>query len=342
MAEKMKTLLDSLDQFIKVLALAQSVHAKDWDIQHVQRALDWGTYFQHVHHRFRTDNPVRSTIETQITERNKELSRYIENYNPIMFDDLHNGRDILCMSLLQNKALPDPTFKYVTELLRNADSKSGESTCSTHIISQKVVSELFLSLPLLAFEKLHELLDNPVLMTQADLLRSSLEKRLQLSEDRQKPSVVSEFLGQISKPRVYHLIEAILLSNEALDLLSDLLLDWVQSDDDHCVGFFMNVNCQVLARLSFMTSKFRNVYINHLVKLGSSMAQDVTCGKWVSDTFKLSFDGLLDHYKHLMEEPEDVKDFVLSNLRTLKSQDGNYDVSGISVWTDILAEIHKT
>ncbi|XP_044161870.1 Fanconi anemia group F protein [Bufo gargarizans] len=347
MAGKLKTLLDNLDQFIEVLALSPSAHAKDWDILHVQRALEWGTYFEHVHHRYKANNSLRNSIEAHLTAKNQELSCCMKNYHDITFDDLGKGRDILCMSLLQNKSLPDPVFKYVTELLRNSDTKGAESTSLTHYISQKVASELLLSLPLLASKGLQEPLDNPVLMTQAELLRSSLEGRLKVSEDNQKSSIVSHFLGRISKPHVYHLVEAVLLSNDALDsehqnLLSDLLLDWVLSNDDLRIGFFLNVKCQGLARLSFMSSRFRHEYMDHLEKLGSSMEPDVNCGKWVSDTFRLSFEGLLDHYKHLMEGPAAVKDSILTKLRALKCQDGNYDVPGIRIWTDVLAEIHET
>lgn len=342
MAGEMKTLLDNLGQFLEVLALSQSVHAKDWDVRHVQRAFEWGAYFQHVHHRFKTNNPLRNSIESHITAKKQELSCYVTNYHHARFDDLGKGKDILCMSLLQNKALPDPVYKYVTELLRNVDPSVAESTRLSHIMSQKVASELLLSLPLWTSQGLQEPWDNPRLRTQADLLRSRLEGRLKVSQDNQKLSVVSTVLGQISKPRVYHLIGAILLSNDHLDSEhQDWVLDGVLSDDDLCVGFFMNVNRQVLATLSFMSSKFRNVYMDHLVRLGSSMEHDVTDGRWVSDAFKLAFDGLMDHYKHLMDGPEDVKDFILTKLQTLKSQDGNYDVPGISVWTDVLAEIHK-
>ncbi|KAM3911592.1 Fanconi anemia group F protein isoform 1-T2 [Leptodactylus fuscus] len=345
MAGKMKSLLDNLDQYIEVLALSQSVHAKDWDVLHVQKALEWGAYFQHVHHRFKANKDVTNSIDAHLSAKNLELSSYIKNYHHVRFDDLGRGRDLLCMSLLQNKAVPDTVFKYVSVLVRNPDSMGAESICLSHGISQKVASELLLSLPLLANEGLHELLDDPIVITQADLLRSSLEGKLKISEDNLKSSIVSDILSRISKPRVYHLIASILLSHDAMDsehrgLFHDLLLDWVLSDGDLFDGFFRNVNCQFLAQLSFKSTKFRNVYMDHLVKLGCSMEQD-TCGKWVGDSFQLSFDGLLDHYKHLMEGPEDVKDSILIKLQTLKSQDGNYEVPGVSIWTDLLAEIHK-
>ncbi|XP_056395843.1 Fanconi anemia group F protein [Hyla sarda] len=345
MAEKMKTLLQNLDHFIEVLALSQSVHTKDWDILHVQGALEWGTYFQHVHHRFKTNNDLRNVIEARLIAKHQELSCYLKTCHHVTFDDLSKGCNILCMSLLQNKALPDPVFKYLTEQLRNSDPKVARSTCVSHIISQKVTSELLLSLPLLT-SKVMDPLDNPVLMAEAELVKSRLEGRLRVSEDGQRLATVSDFLGRVPKPHIYHLIEVILLSNGDIDsedqnLISDVLLDWLLSDNDFFVGFFLTVTCQVLARLSFTSPKFRNVYVDHLVQLGSSMEQDLTCGKWISDKYNLSFDGLLNHYRHLMKGPKDVKHSIVTKLQTLRSKDGNFDVPGISVWTDILAEIHK-
>ncbi|XP_069842940.1 Fanconi anemia group F protein [Dendropsophus ebraccatus] len=347
MAEKTKTLLQNLNLFIEVLALSQSVHTKDWDILHVQRALEWGTYFKHVHNQFEANSPLRNLIEAQLAAKNQELSNYMKNYHYITFDDLSKGWDILFTSLLQNKALPDPVFKYLTELVQNSDPKCTAYTCVSHILSQKVASELLLPLALLSSKGLHDPLDDPVLMTEAELLKSRLERRLKVSEDDQKLGLVSDFLGRISKPRIYHLVEVILLSNGNMDsepqnLISNLLLDWVLSDNGHFVDFSINVTCQVLARFSFMYPKFRDVYMDHLVQLGISMEQEVTCGKWVSNKFNLSFDELLDYYRHLMKGPEDVKYSIVTRLQTLKSQDGNYDVSGISIWTDILAELQKT
>ncbi|XP_069602909.1 Fanconi anemia group F protein-like [Ranitomeya imitator] len=344
MAEKMKTLLDNLDQFLEVLALSQSVHVEDWDILHVQRALEWGTYFQHVHHQYKANKPLRNSIEAHLTRKNQELSEYLKTYHHVTFDDLSKGRNLLSMCLLQNQALPDPIFKYVTELLRNSESKGAESTSVTHVISQKVASQLLLALPILASEGFYELSDNPILMTQSNLLRKRLEGRFEVSEDNQKSSIVSDILGQISRPHVYHLLVAVLLSNKASehqDPISDLLLDWVLSDEDLSGGLFMNVRCQVLARLSFMSFKFRNIYLEYLVKMGSSMEPDLSCRKWVSDSFNLTFDGLMDHYKRLMEGPEDLKGSLITKLRTLKNKDGNYEVPGVSIWTDVLAEIQK-
>ncbi|XP_071979207.1 Fanconi anemia group F protein [Engystomops pustulosus] len=347
MAGKMRSLLDNLDQFVEVLALSRSDHVQDWDMLHVQRAFEWGTYFQHVHHRFMANKPLRNTIKAHLGAKNQELARCMKNYHHIGFDHLDKGRSILAVSLLQNNALPDPLLKYISERIQNSDHRAGDSICFSHVISQKAASELLSSLPLLASKELLEPLDNPVLITQAELLQSSLEGRLKVSEDDQKAFVVSEILDRIPKPHVYHLIVTILLSKEVLDteqkkLLPDLFLDWVLSNNDRSVGLFMNVQCPVLAKLSFMSSKFRNVYWDHLVKIGKSMEQEVTCGKWVSNHFVLSFNELLDRYKHLMKGPEDVKDSVLTKLRTLQRQDGDYDVPGISIWTDVLIEIHQT
>ncbi|XP_063793688.1 Fanconi anemia group F protein isoform X2 [Pseudophryne corroboree] len=344
MAGKLKTMLEHLDHFIEVLVLTRSVHVKDWDVLNVQRALEWGSYFQHVHHKFKYNVSLRNVIDDHLMVKNEELRVIMKNYQPITFNDLGKGKVILCMSLLQNNAVSIHVFKYLVELLRDSNSKDIESLGLHHIISQKVASDLFLSLPLLVF---NEPFGNPVVTTQAEILKSSLEGRLKVLEDNQKLSVLSDVLVGISRPLVYHLIAAMLVSDNALssqqqDMLSKLLLDWLLSNDVTWTGFCLNVSCGVLASLSFRCSKFRSAYLDKLCQLGGGMEQDISSGRWVSNAPALSFDGLIQHFRSLLKVSEDLKDSTLTRLQTLKSQDGDYDVPGISIWTDLLIEIHKS
>ncbi|XP_075043231.1 Fanconi anemia group F protein [Mixophyes fleayi] len=346
MSGKMNTMLENLDHFIEVLALIQSAHVKDWDVLNVQRALEWGSYFQHVHHQFKANISLRNVIEDHLNVKNEELRLYMKNYQHITFNDLGRGKAILCMSLLQNKAVPIHVLKHLLELLRDSDSKAIESLGLQHIISQKAASELFLLLPLFVSDGHREPLDNPVVKTQADILKNMLESRLKVFEDNQKLSVVSDVLSGISQPLVYHLIAVVLTTHGALssshqDCLAELLLDWLLSNDVSWTGFCLNASCQVLASLSLQCSKFRNAYLDCLFKLGGGMEQDLS-GSWVSNAPQLSFDGLIRHFRCLMKGPEDLRDITVTRLHTLKSQDGDYEEPAISIWTDLLIEIHKS
>lgn len=344
MAGKLKSMLENLDHFADVLTLSHTVYAKDWDVLNVQRALEWGSYFQQVYHRFKANDPMRNAIEDHLAAKNEELSFHFKNYKDITFRDLEKGKAIFCMALLHNSAVSTFVFKHLVELLQDSDSQKVDSL--SHIISQKVASELLLSLPMIVCKRSQKLLDDPVLVTQADFLGSSLQRRMKKLEDNQKMSAVSDVLCKLPQPDVYHLIAAV-LSNDAvgtenLDHLHDLILEWLLSNDAAWTGFCSNVNHQVLARLSSRFFKFRQTYLNYLVKLGRGMEQDFAFGMWASKTPKLSFHEFLEHFRYLLKGPQDLGECTLTRLQTLKCQDGDYEVSGISIWTDILMELNKS
>ncbi|XP_018417009.1 PREDICTED: Fanconi anemia group F protein [Nanorana parkeri] len=346
MAGKLKSMLENLDHFVDLLTWSHTVYAKDWDVLNVQRARQWGSYFQQVYHRFKANDPIRNAIEDHLAAKNEELKVCFKNYKDITFRDLEKGKAILCMALLHNRAVSTFVFKHLVELLQDSDSEKVDCLGLSHITSQKVASELFLSLPVFVCERSQKPLDDPVLVTQADFLGSSLQRRMKKLDDDQKLSAVSDVLCKLPQPLVYHLIAAV-LSNDAvgaenLDHLHDLILEWLLSNDAAWTGFFSNVNHQVLAKLSSRFFKFRQTYLDYLVKLGRGMEQDFTFGMWVSQTPKLSFHEFLEHFRCLLRGPQDLRACTLTTLQMLKCQDGDYEVSGISIWTDILMEINKS
>lgn len=345
MAGKLKSMLDNLDHFVDMLALSSTVNVKDWDVLIVQRALEWGSYFQQVYHRFKDNDPIRNVIEEHLAAKNEELCVNFKNYKDITFRDLAKGKAIFCMTLLHNSAVSTLIFKHLVERLQDSDSEKVDSLSLNQTLSQKIASELFLSFPF-ACERSLKPLEDPVLVTQADILGSSLQRRLKKLEDDQKSAAVSDVLGKLPQPLLYHLIAAVLSTDTASanhqDQLHDLILDWLLTNDDAWTGFCSNVNQNVLARLSSRFFKFRQTYLDYLFKLGYGMEQDITLGMWASNTPKLSFHEFIEHFRCLLSGPQDLKECALTRIQTLKQQDGDYEESGISIWTDILNELNKS
>ncbi|KAM4696607.1 Fanconi anemia group F protein [Rhinophrynus dorsalis] len=343
MAGKMQEMLENLDHFIEVLALSRSVHVKDWDILNVQRAFEWSTYFRHVHHRFKTNDHLRNALESNLRSKNDQLSSCIKNYQYIHFDDLTSGEEILCMSLLQNKALPKDVFNYLIAQSKDGGSQDARLCKLNHIMSQKAAAELLLPIP----SKISDQLESPIVVTQADLLRSSLENRIRTLEKDQQLTIVSDVLNGIPQPLAYHLLAALLISDGTSssgiqDCLSQLLLEWLLANDSTWTAFCSTLSCHLLSRLSSVYPTVATAYLDFLTKLGSSMEQDLACEKWVSSCPELSFTFLVDHFRCLMEYSDDLKAATETKLKALKMQDGNYSVPGISIWTDLLLEINKT
>ncbi|KAM9324005.1 Fanconi anemia group F protein [Gastrophryne carolinensis] len=347
MAGKLKTMLENLDHFLELLALSRTVFVKDWDLVNVQRALEWASYFQHVHSRFKANSSIRNGFEDHLATKNQELRVHFKLYQDVCFCDLMKAQTVLCMALLQNNALPSGLFKYLLEMLQESDPKRTAPLCLDHVISQNAASELFQSLPLLTCDRSQNPLDNPVLVTQSDILRSKLHRQLRGAEDGQRLSLVSDVLSRVSPPLVYHLIAVGLQSGDFLDSelqnqLDEVLLDWVTSSEAAWIGFCGNVTPHVLSGIASRHFKFRSSYLDYLEKLGGGMEQDIHSGSWASTNPRLAFHEFLEHFTCLFKGSDDLKQCVTTRLQALKSQDGGYDIAGVSIWTDVLIQINQS
>ncbi|KAE8585540.1 hypothetical protein XENTR_v10021347 [Xenopus tropicalis] len=342
MPGKMHTLLENLDRYIEVLTLSQSVHVKDWDISCVRRGFEWGTYFQQVYHRFHTNECLRNALEDHLRSKNETLSACIKNYQYITFNDLRYSKEIFCMSLLQNKALSKDIFQYIVRQLKNLSS--GEiSICSmSNIMCQKAALQLLLFSSSIASKNP---LENPCVVTQAEILKNHLENRIRLLKGDHQFAVVADVLSGIPQPSVYKILAVLLLSSETCDSqgqvsLSHLFLKWLLENDSAWTDFCSKINCHLLSRLSSKYVIVSKAYMDFLIKVGESMELDVH-GKWVSSNAELPFNTFRNHFESLMNTSEDLRSATEAKLKALKSQDGDYDLPGISIWTDILLEVKK-
>ncbi|KAG8448714.1 hypothetical protein GDO86_015692 [Hymenochirus boettgeri] len=344
MTGKMHTLLGNLDGFLEVLAFSQSVHVKDWDILSIQRGFEWGVHFQHVHKRFIGNDLLRNAVEERLHLKNKQLSSCMKNYQYITFNDLKQSKEILCMSLLQNKALPKHVLQHLLTPLSNSEEPN--VCCLNNIMSQKVAAQLlFFPLSTLSNKSTNPL-ENPFAITEAELLRCQLENRMKLMKQDHPFVIISEVLEGIPQPSLFHQLVIILLSDDFCDSedqasLTCLLLKWLLENDSTWTSFCRSLNAKLLVCLSSRYAKVGKAYLNFLTKLGESLEQDALHGKWISSLSNLSFDILLDNFKCLMNTSEDLWFATETMLKDLKSRDGNYTVPGISIWTDLLLEINK-
>ncbi|NP_001086451.1 FA complementation group F L homeolog [Xenopus laevis] len=338
----MHTMLENLDRFIELLTLSQSVHVKDWDILCVRRGFEWGSYFQQVYHRFCANDCLRNALEDHLRSKNQKLSTCIKNYQYISFNDLRHSKDIFCTSLLQNKALSRNIFQYIVTKLKNQSSGETNTCNMSNIMCQKAASALLL-FPSSIDSK--NPLENPCAVTEAEILKNHLEYRIHSLKEDHQFAVVSDVLSGIPQPSIYNLLAILLLSSETCDSqdqlsLSHLLLKWLLENDSVWTDFCSKIHSHLLSHLSSKYSIVRKAYFNFLIKLGESMELDVQ-GKWVSNSAELSFDIFLNHFESLMKTSEDLQTATEATLEDLKRQDGDYNVPGISVWTDVLLEVKR-
>ncbi|KAM4642645.1 Fanconi anemia group F protein [Discoglossus pictus] len=334
MAGKMASMLGNLDHFVEVLTLSRSVQVKDWDVLSVRRALEWATYFQHVYKRFEANTVIRKAIEDHLKEKNQDLKSCVKNYQWIRFEDLGKGEEILCMGLLKNKYISKDVLGY----LITGGGHDSKLHCLNNIISQKAATQLLCTFP----SGDQDILEDAILITQAEMLRNTLETRIKTSEEDKMD--VGDVLLRIPQPQLYHILALVLdLEDSAISkVLSDLVIDWLLEDDHLWSGFCSNLDSQVLSRLGSRYPNVGKAYLDFLTKCGANMELDIADGSWVGSSSSMTFNKLLDHFRCLLEGPEDLKTSTETTLNTLKSQDGDYDVPGLSIWSDILLKLKET
>ncbi|XP_063289251.1 Fanconi anemia group F protein [Pelobates fuscus] len=348
MTEKKESLLQNLDHFIELLAVSRSVYVKNWDILSVKQGLKWGTYFKHIHKKFNANDAIKTILEDFLQLKNVELAACTKNYQHIQFDNLGQSVDMLCTNLLLNRALPKSVFKFLISQLSDDTSKTTKLCGVNNIVSQKAALQLLLPFPQTSSDGLQDPLEDPLVLTQAEMLKSYLEDKFKTVGKIQQSACVSDVLSGISQPHVYYLLASVLISNidtvglMGLKPLSQLLLEWLLANSNIWPDFCSNLRCQSLTRLSCKYPMLRKPYLDFLTTLGRSMEQDFVSGNWVSTSMTMNFNVFLEHFECLMEGGEDLKAATETMLKTLKMEGGDFDVPGVNIWTDLLLEINKT
>ncbi|KAM8954251.1 Fanconi anemia group F protein [Pelodytes ibericus] len=348
MPGKLTIILENLDNYLNVLAVSRTVHVRDWDILSVRRGLDWGIYFKHVYQRFQSSHSIRKILEDRLRLQNGRLDGSMADYQYVLFQHLGQSEALLLRNLLQNKALPKGVFKYLLSLLSNGGSQEVELDCAHTIVSQRAALQLLLPLPPSPSDSLQNPLDNPMVVTQAELLWNFLEDKVKGLERSQRFTCVMDILRDVPQPLVYRILAAALLrfedscTLESEVTLTQHLLEWLLVSSSTWSGFCRSLNCWVLTKLSCKYRRVREAYLDFLTQWASGMKIDIPSRKWASTSTELTFEALLDHFRCLMEGPEDLREATESVLKTLKARDGGFDVSGISIWTDLLLKLNKT
>ncbi|XP_030074876.1 Fanconi anemia group F protein [Microcaecilia unicolor] len=329
----MEAILENLERFVEVLAVSQSDSVKDWDHLTVQRAFQWCSYFQHIHQRFQTHGLIRTALEDRLCVINKELKTSMENYRFVSFEDLGFCEEILYAFLLQNPALPKVLYEFLLSELK--DGSKPMVNCISRIIRLKAASQVLLSITSILPNSLFE----PLLLTQAHSLIKYLESRTKHLSQEEQLDRVNEVLSRIPRPCVFQLVSTVLAIDDIDTNISKLLEQWLVEDVVLFESFCSSLHCELLAKLAARNSKLEAAYLSFLTKWGQSMEYDTVNGCWRSNTFERAWEKLQDHFSWLLKGPQTLREATQSTLKNLIAQDGNFNVCGISIWTDLLLVI---
>ncbi|XP_063015471.1 Fanconi anemia group F protein [Melospiza melodia melodia] len=121
-----------------------------------------------------------------------------------------------------------------------------------------------------------------------------------------------------------------------------LLLSWLLGNQERFSAFCLCIPCSHLAFLAGHYSQLCRSYLDLLTGWGRCLHYDPLQGQWVRSCLEkaeLSWEELREHFICLCQGSTPLKEQTQAALELLRTQDGDFRVRGLSVWTDLLMEI---
>ncbi|NXL78278.1 FANCF protein, partial [Leptocoma aspasia] len=121
-----------------------------------------------------------------------------------------------------------------------------------------------------------------------------------------------------------------------------ILLSWLLGNQQRFSAFCLCLPCSHLAFLAGHYSQLSRSYLDLLTCWGSHLHYDPLQGRWLKsclDKAELSWEELKERFSCLCQGSALLKEQTQAALKLLRTQDGDFKVCGLSVWTDLLMEI---
>ncbi|XP_035184982.1 Fanconi anemia group F protein [Oxyura jamaicensis] len=330
----MEAVLGQVAQLPALLAVCRSALVRAWDPPTLERALDWGRYFQHLHDRLRARPRLRHAVGQRL--------RRARPGAPPAFGQLGRCAELLGLALLENRALPPAACRRLLQrLLQPPAARPGRLAL---LARRKAASRL-----------LEPLRSSPPPSPGGPEPRLAAEAGLLLGRLRDEPPGDPRWLGgvlqQLPRPRAFRVVAAALLllrqgggpqqeeEAEAVPLLS-----WLLEDAERFAAFCHQLPGCLLASLAAHYSQISKRYLDILTGWGSSLLYDPLQGQWVKscpDETELSWEELRERFSCLCKGSVLLRGQTQAALKLLKARDGDFQVRGLSVWTDLLLEVEE-
>ncbi|XP_037378464.1 Fanconi anemia group F protein [Talpa occidentalis] len=350
----METLLQQLEHFSQVLAVARTTHVSSWDAPTVRRAFQWARYLRHVHGRFGHQVRIRPVLERRLRSQWKREG----SFDPALVPGLTNfqalGRCDLLLSLrlLENPALGDAAYHCLLRQLfpgpgdRGSDEETLQDSLARLVRRRAAVC-------LLRRSGCGEspALQDSLTRTQAELLLERL--REVRAADAQGPSrFLSSLWERLPRDSFLKVIAAALLlppsprpQEEELELGdpkisgegAQELVHWLLGKSDIVTTVCRNLPVGLLTSVAGCHPDFSRAYLALLTDWGRLLQYDLQKGIWVGvESQDVSWEELFGRFQSLCQAPPPLRDQAVKALESCKAQDGDFEVPGVSIWTDLL------
>ncbi|XP_063159844.1 Fanconi anemia group F protein-like [Candoia aspera] len=328
----MEMLLLQTEQLPSLLAASRSRLVQNWDPTTLTRALNWGRFFWRLHSHLRAQPSLWEALKRQLKKRGL-----------VRLSQLKRCPELLGLALLENRALPSTTrHRLFCSFLIPATG--GEEPFISLLARRRAASQLLLGHlepPVEGIAGVEQWEGLPV-RVQAQLLLSQLQG--DGGGDGDQGQTASALLdGLPCGPVLYRAVAAALVEPGWETEARVLLLPWLLLGDPARLSSFCRfLSPRCLASLCAHYPELLAAYLSFLSAWGSCLSYDPLHGEWQTSSLRkdeVPWQEMQDRIRCLCQEPEPLGSTVQTQLRQLKAQDGDFEVRGLSIWTDLLLDM---
>ncbi|CAH7459127.1 Fanconi anemia group F protein [Phodopus roborovskii] len=334
----MEPLVQHMQRFSQVLAVSRGAEVRSWDATTVRRALQWARYLLHVYRRFAARGRAREALERRLQARAGPPGLR-------SFAALECGDARLALRLLRNRALAPAAARALPSLLfpgPAADARDDAPQPRLVLLARRG-SALHLLLRLGGHAPRAALL-----RTHAELLRARL-RELPGAEPTARRELLEALWTRGPREHVLSVAAEALLRAADLGLAGGgadepaaaeetaELLRWLLDSPEVLAAFCRQLPAVRLASLASCHPALSRAYLGLLASWAVQLHYDLRKGSWVPvQPEDMTWEELCLRLQSLCQAPPPMQEEVLETLRASKALDGDFEVPGISIWTDLL------
>ncbi|XP_021073593.1 Fanconi anemia group F protein [Mus pahari] len=332
----MEPLVQQAERFSELLALSCGPLVGTWDAATVRRALQWARYLLHVYRRFAGRGRVREALERRLPGRGGPLGLR-------SFAALESGDARLALRLLRNRALAPAAVRALPGLLfpGPAADPRDDVPQSRLVLLARRGSALRLLCGLCG--------DAPrgaLLRTHAELLDARL-RELGGADSAAARKLLDALWARGPRGHVLDVTAEALLREadpepaQATDPAgadeTQKLLPWLLDSPEVLAAFCRHLPAKRLASVAGCHHALSRAYLDLLIAWATRLRYDLQKGAWVPTQMDdMPWEELCGRLQSLCHAQPCLQEEVLVTLRSRKALDGDFEVPGMSIWTDLL------
>lgn len=334
----MEAVLRHLTNVLELLAVSQTDRVGEWDCDTALRAFQWAEYCEQLHSRFQSNPTVRSALEASLSDTNRRLRETLPSCSPVTFSELAQCQHTLLVHLLRNPCAPNS----VIQMLLHPKTAARESQLDQNsLIACKS-----------AFNLLCRTLDRTghagvqaEAVVRGKLLRKLLNSVLSHSGNEEYARTLLDSILHDSAGKPESLCDVIAAAfhspeDDTTPATQRCVLAWLREREGGLSEVCRSLSPGLCALLSRQSCEFKQAYWGVLKHWASCLEYDVLQSQWVLTSDEpVTFNALTDRVKDLLHSGPALKEEIETELKTLKREAGDFNVKGVSIWTDLIIQL---